>query len=514
MSSPALTAWPDETLAAVAERMADAHTGSAVVVNADDVPVGIITERDLLKASGDGTNPTESLVIDWMSPDPVTANADKDANEALDELLERGFRHLPIVDKRHLVGIVSMRDLIGVMGLSKIRTEPQGSDLLTEEQVAIFRNSARSGLEKIVAAETALSRVDGEAGKLTYRGYDAVDLAMKRSFESVWYLFLHGELPTRAKLRSFERDTAEYRVLPDGFDSTLRDLVRADADPMYVLRTAASAVGVDWGLVPWLDQSDEEMVEAAVRYVAILPTLVAAIHRLRHGLEPVAPDPDLGHAANYLYMLTGDRPDADQTTGVERYLILTADHGMNASTFTARVVTSTGSDVGSAVTAAIGALAGPLHGGAPSRVLDTLDEIGTAENAEAWMRDHVETGNRLMGFGHRVYKVEDPRAAALRATAREIGGDLFDLAEAAETAALAVLDELKPGRKLYTNVEYYSAIVLHESGLDRELFPPTFASSRIVGWTAQILEQARSNRLIRPSAQYTGPEPRRLPRLR
>ncbi len=407
-------------------------------------------------------------------------------------------------------GCPRVRDLIPVSQLTEIRRDTQGSDLLTEEQVVAFKNSATSGLEKIVAAQTELSRVDGQRGKLTYRGYDAVELARRCSFEEVWHLFLKGELPTPIELDAFKAATVSDRRLPPAMLRILSDATTG-SNPMNALRTAASAIGVVWGLEPWLDLGDAAQVEAAVKYVAVLPTLVAAIHRLQNGADPIEPDDDLGHAANYLYMLTGRRPTRFESVGVERYLILTADHGMNASTFTARVVTSTGADIGSAVTAAIGALAGPLHGGAPSRVLDTLDEIGSPERAKSWMRQHVESGNRLMGFGHRVYKVEDPRAAALRDTARQIGGGLFALAEAAEVAALAVLDELKPGRKLFTNVEYYSAIVLEECGLDRALFPPTFATSRVVGWTAQILEQIRNNRLIRPSAQYLGPEPRPLP---
>ncbi len=511
MSKPALTAQPDDSISDTARVMASEQKGAAVVVDDSRSPIGILTERDLIRAASEGVNPSTAIVRDWMTPKPVTMPPEADASSALDQLLEHGFRHIPVVENGNLVGVCSMRDIVSVTRLTLIDPRNvQGSDLLTEEQ-SILRESARSGLEKIVAAETALSSIDGQKGILTYRGYNAVDLAMNCSFEAVWHLFLRGTLPLPDELKAFNAETVQHRVIPPSLRPVLQDVARADTNPMDALRTAASALGTQWGLKSWLDLEDEDMVETVTRYVAVLPSLVAAIYRLEQGLEPVDPDPTLGHTENYLYMLFGERPTANQIKGVERYLILTADHGMNASTFTSRVVTSTGSDFGSAITAAIGALAGPLHGGAPSRVLDTLDEIGTADKAEAWMREHVTKGDRLMGFGHRVYKTEDPRAAALRTTGEEIGASLFELAKAAEEAALMVLSELKPGRALYTNVEYYSAIVLEECGLPRQLFPPTFASSRIVGWTAQMLEQARHNRLIRPSAHYVGPDSRPLP---
>jgi citrate synthase len=215
----------------------------------------------------------------------------------------------------------------------------------------------------------------------------------------------------------------------------------------------------------------------------------------------------LGYAANYLYMMQGAEPRPEYAAGVEKYLISTIDHGFNASTFTARVITSTGADLGAAVVGGIGALSGPLHGGAPSRALQMLDEIGTPDRAEPWLRDAVERGDRLMGFGHRVYKTDDPRSVMLRDVADQLGGDKMELARHIEATAIKVLDELKPGRRLYTNIEFYAGIVMDRAGIPRELFTPTFAASRVIGWCAHILEQAADNRLIRPSAQYVGPPP-------
>ena len=232
-----------------------------------------------------------------------------------------------------------------------------------------------------------------------------------------------------------------------------------------------------------------------------------ALYRLRRGEEPVEPHPDLGYAANYLFMMTGTEPDPEYARAVEQYQISTIDHGFNASTFTARVITSTGADVASAVVGAIGALSGPLHGGAPSRALDMLDAIGTPENAEPWIRDAVETGGRIMGFGHRVYRTDDPRSVMLRSVAERLGGEKADFAKQVEQTVVRVLAELKPGRNLYANVEFFAGVVMDRCGLPREMFTPTFASSRVIGWCANILEQAADNRIIRPSARYVGPPP-------
>jgi len=248
--------------------------------------------------------------------------------------------------------------------------------------------------------------------------------------------------------------------------------------------------------------------------VAQFPTIVAAGWRLRRGLEPIAPRPELGHAANFLYMLGGEPPDAERVRGLETYLNTVVDHGLNASTFTARVITSTGSDLVSAVAGALGALKGPLHGGAPGPALDMVFEIGDAARAEAVLRRKIEAGERLMGFGHRIYKVRDPRADVLAAAAEGLftrAGDmaLYTLARAVETTALRLLEEHKPGRRLQTNVEFYTALLLHGLGFDTSLFTPTFAVSRVSGWIGHALEQRASNRIIRPQSDYAGPRGRR-----
>ncbi|HEX7192970.1 MAG TPA: citrate/2-methylcitrate synthase, partial [Thermoanaerobaculia bacterium] len=247
--------------------------------------------------------------------------------------------------------------------------------------------------------------------------------------------------------------------------------------------------------------------------LAKVPTIVAAVWRLSQGRQPIAPDPSLGHAANYLYMLGGEVPDEEKVRALETYLNTVVDHGLNASTFTARVITSTGSDLASAVAGAVGALKGPLHGGAPGPALDMVFEIGDASRAEEYLRKKIEAGEKLMGFGHRVYKVRDPRADVLAAAAERMfarGGDrsLYALACAVEREALRLLEEYKPGRRLQTNVEFYTALLLHGIGLEVPLFTPTFAVSRVAGWIAHSLEQRASNRIIRPQSEYVGPRGR------
>jgi citrate synthase len=237
-----------------------------------------------------------------------------------------------------------------------------------------------------------------------------------------------------------------------------------------------------------------------------------AAHRLRSGREPIAPHPELGYGANYLWMLHGEIPDPDVARAVEQYQMTTIDHGFNASTFTARVITSSGADVAAAVVGGIGALSGPLHGGAPSRALDLLDAIGTPENARPYLIEAVQRGEKIMGFGHRVYKTDDPRSVFLRGVAERVGAEKITFAKQVEQTVVDVLAELKPGRNLYANVEFYAGVVMDHCGLPRELFTPTFASSRVIGWCANILEQAADNRIIRPSARYVGaPPPQPVP---
>lgn len=355
----------------------------------------------------------------------------------------------------------------------------------------------KGGLEGIVAARTALSRVDGAVGRLIYRGYDIHDLVKNTSFEEIVHLLWFGKLPNEAELASLKEKLAAERNLPDPVLQTLRTLPK-ETDPMDALRAAVSAWGAAF-------VSGKPTVEQATALTARVTVFLAAFHRLRQGLEPIESRADLDHVANYLYLLTGKIPEERHVKALDAYFVLLADHGMNASTFTARVVASTESDIVSAVVAAIGALKGPLHGGAASKVQDMLRAIGTEEQAESWLRKAVTNGERLMGFGHRVYKTADPRAEELRELAKLADPQEFALARRVEELAVAILDELKPGRKLYTNVDFYSAVLMSSTGLPGDLFTPTFAASRVAGWTAHILEQTGDNRLIRPEAEYTGP---------
>lgn len=355
----------------------------------------------------------------------------------------------------------------------------------------------KGGLEGIVAATTALSKVEGTEGRLIYRGYNIHDLARTTSFEEVAHLLWYGYLPNQAQLADLRAQLAQQRTLSPSVMRVLRDLP-AHAEPMDVLRTVASAWGT--GTI-----TGKPTVEQAIALTARFPVFLAAFQRLRNGQEPLESRPELGHAANYLYLLTGNIPEQQHVQALDAYLVLLADHGMNASTFTARVVASTESDIVSATVAAVGALKGPLHGGAPSKVQDMLNAIGTVENAEPWIRNAITSGERLMGFGHRVYKTYDPRAEELRELARLADPQAFVLAHRVEELALTLLEEEKPGRRLYTNVEFYSAALLASVGLSGDLFTPTFAVSRVAGWTAHILEQIGNNRLIRPEADYTGP---------
>ena len=355
----------------------------------------------------------------------------------------------------------------------------------------------KGGLEGIVAATTSISKVEGTEGRLIYRGYNIHDLARTTTFEEILYLLWYGKLPNRAELRDLHDRLAAERSLPEEVTQIIR-LLPHNADPMDVLRTATSA----WGVT---GASGSPTLDQAIALTARFPVFLAAFNRLRNGQEPLESRPELDSAANYLYLLTGQEPKPEHVKALNSYLVLLADHGMNASTFTGRVVASTGSDMASSVTAAIGALKGPLHGGAPSKVLDMLQAIAKAPSPEAWLRNAIATGQRIMGFGHRVYKTTDPRAEELREMARVADAKAFALSSEVEKLAIQLLEEEKPGRKLYTNVEFYSAALLSSVGLSGDLFTPTFAVSRISGWTAHILEQVHNNGLIRPGSEFTGP---------
>jgi citrate synthase len=495
MSAPVITALPAETIAVVAQRMREHKVGSVVVVDHDTRPIGILTERDMLRFAGAGSDASTAKVSEWMTDDPDTVAPGLEATEAFAALSQHGYRHIPVVDEGRVVGIVSMRDLMRVAMI-------QPADAQAHE--------VPKGLEGVVVADTTVGDVRGLEGFYHYRQYSAIDLAKSRPIEDVWQLMFTGVLPTTVGERKrFASEIRPRREIPDTVASVLPAIARAGDTfvPLDAVRTAVSQYGAALGFRPSIDIDHEELYDNALGTCAVVPTLICALWRLRQGLEPVAPNPELSYAANYLYMMQGTEPTAEHAAAVEKYLISTIDHGFNASTFTARVITSTGADLGAAVVGAIGALSGPLHGGAPSRALQMLDEIGTADRAEPWLRAAVERGDRLMGFGHRVYKTDDPRSLMLREVADELGGDKMELARYIESTAIRVLDELKPGRKLYTNVEFYAGIVMDSAGVPRELFTPTFAASRVIGWCAHILEQAADNRLIRPSAQYVGPPP-------
>ncbi|MER7937549.1 MULTISPECIES: citrate synthase/methylcitrate synthase [unclassified Streptomyces] len=366
------------------------------------------------------------------------------------------------------------------------------------------------GLAGVVVADTEVGDVRGAEGFYHYRQYSAVELARTRGFEDVWHLLVHGGLPDAARSAAFAAETAALRHLPDEVRTALPAVAAASggSGPLAGMRTALSLLGAARGFRPVYDIDADLRRADTVAACAAVPTLLTALYRLGRGLDPVEPRADLSYAANYLYMLTGSEPDPRRARAVEQYLISTIDHGFNASTFTARVIASTGADVAACLVGAVGALSGPLHGGAPSRALDTLDAIGTPDRIDPWIRAQVLSGDRVMGFGHAVYRTEDPRSRMLRGIAQDFGGPRVAFAVEVERRVERILAELKPGRELHANVEFYAGVVMELCGLPREMFTPTFAAARVVGWSANILEQAADSKIIRPVARYVGPEPR------
>ena len=363
------------------------------------------------------------------------------------------------------------------------------------------------GLDGVVAARTRLSHVDGLAGELIIGGYELKELAGRVSFEEAGHLLWRGALPGREELGEWRRELAVLRALPEETMRVVR--AAAKAAPIDALRMACATLSLDLAdadsIAPAADLAAAKMLTAR------FPTIVAAHARLSAGQEPIPPRADLSRAANFLYMVHGKEPDPIAAWALDTYWVAVIDHGMNASTFAARVIASTRSDMVSAVTGAIGALKGPLHGGAPGPVLDMLSGIRSADRAEAWVRNELGAGRRIMGFGHRVYKVRDPRAEVLRKVADEMSAahledrKLFDLARAVEETILEVLEEVKPGRNLRTNVEFYTALVLQSLGLKPRSFVATFACGRIAGWCAHVIEQHAEDHLIRPQSEYVGP---------
>ncbi|MEK4566806.1 citrate synthase/methylcitrate synthase [Alkalihalobacillus sp. FSL R5-0424] len=356
----------------------------------------------------------------------------------------------------------------------------------------------KRGLEGVIVAETAIGDVDGQKGHLLYRGYNAADLAETKSFEEVAFLLLNGELPTSEEHKEFETGLIEKRSLPKSIQTLMHSLPLS-LSIMDVLRTCVSSLN---STATWPPTKAE-----AIQLIALFPTIIATWVRHTKGEDLPPTDPTLNHVDHYFYLLTGRKPEPAQSAALTAYLVLTMEHGMNASTFAARVVSSTESDLLSAICGALGAMKGPLHGGAPTGVLQLLKDVQTSsDEPERVLRKKLDAGEKLMGFGHRVYKTYDPRAVALRNVLQKSGDDHRALQDAVTLEALItqLLAEYKPGRKLHVNVEYYAAAVMDALQLDSNWFTPTFCVSRIVGWSAHVLEQSVDNRIFRPSQEYTG----------
>jgi citrate synthase len=363
------------------------------------------------------------------------------------------------------------------------------------------------GLEGVVAARTRMSHVDGLNGVLIIGGYSVEELAAHAGLEAAAHLLWRGRLPDRVELRELVAQMADLRQLAP---LTLDVLQAAkSAPPIDALRMACATLSL--GLADPNAITPAADFSAAMRLTACFPTIVAAHARIAQGQDPIPPRADLTLAANFLYMVHGREADPAAAKALDAYWVTVIDHGMNASTFTARVIASTRSDMVSSVTGALGALKGPLHGGAPGPVLDMLHDIGSADRAEAWLKNELVQGRRIMGFGHRVYRVRDPRAEVLNKVAEGLGNarlenrQLYDLAIAIEQTALRVLAEAKPGRNLRTNVEFYTALVLQALGLQPAQFVAMFACGRVAGWCAHVIEQHAEDHLIRPQSEYIGP---------
>jgi citrate synthase len=368
-----------------------------------------------------------------------------------------------------------------------------------EEKIEIHR-----GLKGVYFDRSRVCYIDGRAGELRYRGYSIHDLAQHSTFEETCHLLLKGELPTRAQLDAFTGELKAARRLPEGVVEIIRGV--KTAHPMDVLRTGVSALAA---FDPeTADKSPEATLRKGIRLTAQVPMLVAAHEHIRNGREPVAPDPKLGHAANFLYMLKGKAPSADAARLMEIDMVLHAEHGSNASSFAARVVAGTDADLHGAITAAVAALSGPAHGGAAENVMRMAQEIGDASRAAEYVRTKRKNGEPVMGFGHRVYRAEDPRARHMRAGVEKLSREMgqpqwYQILE-------AVVAAMKPYARhgVNVNVDFYAGVVYFLNGIAEDLFVPIFAVGRVPGWTVQVLEQLENNILLRPLTQYTGPEPR------
>jgi citrate synthase len=357
------------------------------------------------------------------------------------------------------------------------------------------------GLEDVVIANSSICFIDGDKGILRYRGYDVNELAEKSTYEESAYLLLYGQLPSAAQLQEFSLALQKNRTIPEGALVILKAMPKT-TDGMAWLRTVTSALA---GFDPESeDNSEPANLRKTIRLTAQLSTVVAAIERVRKNQPVIAPDAALDHAGNFLYMLTGKKPDDLSRRAMDIALILQADHELNASTFAGRVTVSTQSDIYSAVTSAIGTLKGPLHGGANQRVMEMLEKIGTPANVEPWVREALAAKKKIMGFGHRVYTTVDPRAAILKQMSKELSQKIgpakwYEMSELMQ-------DLMLREKKLNPNLDFYSATVYRYLNVEIDLFPMIFAMSRVVGWCTHFIEQYKNNRLIRPMTNYTGPQ--------
>lgn len=401
---------------------------------------------------------------------------------------------------------MQVNDIIREAGLkARQETDDVPEPQLTGEVSFPVDVTLGKGLEGAIACGTKIGYVNGTKGWLVYRGYNCFDLAEKSSFEETSYLLLFGKLPTKAELEEFNKKLLNYRNVPQVVIDILKQIPTPKTHPMSALRTGISVLGT-------LDETAENTTveaetEVAIKLIAQLATISGAIARIRKGEEPVAPDMSLSHAGNFLYMMTGEKPTEEVERIMDVALILHADHGMNASTFTTMVVNSSLSDMYSSVVAGISSLKGPLHGGANERVLYDLDDIGSPENVESWFAEARSTKRKVMGFGHRVYKAYDPRARILGPLAgmlSESNPEHKKLYEIAVKLDKVVCEELGKEKRVFPNVDFYSGIVYRSLGIETALFTPIFAVSRVAGWTARVLEYLAVNRIFRPRAIYTG----------
>ena len=478
--------------------------------------VGVVAESDVLGKRGE-------TIADIMSTDVISVTEDDTLDAAAQVLLARSIHRVPVVKDGKLVGILSRADLLRhvrntrwmcawcnrpARGLRPPNACPDcGGEtwrLVVEKATTGGPPGAvKGGLEGVIAGTTALCEIDGNRGRLLYRGYDIPDLAEHSTFEETAYLLWYGELPTPEQLGLLKEEFRAHLEPPPAVWEIAKE-APPEADAMDLLRTQVSMLGL---LDPDVaNNSEEANLRKAARLVAETVTLVATSERIRRGAPPVSPRMDYNLAQNFLYMLRGAPPECDEVHAFDVCLVLHAEHGMNASTFAARVTAGTLADMHAAVTSAIGALKGPLHGGANERVMDLLRELPDVQSIPRRIHDMLNSKKRIMGFGHRVYHTEDPRATILRRYSQQLAerdGETkwYELTRGVEKAVLEA-------KGLYPNVDLYSASVYTLLGIPQRLFTPVFAVSRMVGWTANIIEQHRDNRLIRPDSEYVGPPPR------